>query len=59
MEDSEVSPGRVSMSEKFQVGCSKRPVHILYICLGIEEAHNTYSKDGHAHTVDELFEHLV
>ena len=37
----------------------KDQLQILYISLGIEEAHHAYSKDGHTYTVDELFEHLV
>ena len=27
--------------------------------MGIEEAHDAYSKDGHTYTADELFKHLV
>ena len=34
----------------------KDHLHILYIGLGIEEAHHAYSKDGHTYTADELFE---
>ena len=37
----------------------KYQLHILYIGLGIEEAHHMYSKDGHTYTADKLFEHLV
>ena len=32
----------------------KYHIHILYIGLGIEEAHHTYSKDVHTYTADEL-----
>ena len=37
----------------------KYQFHILYIGLGIEEAHHVYSKDDHTYTAYKLFEHLA
>ena len=37
----------------------KDQIHILYIGLGIEEAHHAYLKDGHTYTAGELFEKLA
>ena len=37
----------------------KDQLNILHAALGIEEAYQVYSKDGHNYTEDELFKHLV
>ena len=37
----------------------KYQLNILYIGLGIEEAHHAYSRGVHPYTADESFKHLV
>ena len=37
----------------------KYQLHILYICLVIEESHHAYSNDFHTYMADHLFEYLV
>ena len=43
----------------FMLDVVKDQLHILYIRLGIEEAHHVYSKDNHTYTADEIFEQLA
>ena len=60
MEDSEGSPGRVSVSEELQVGFSKRPhPHPLYWLGNRRGPPRVFKEHCHTYTEDELLENLM